>query len=132
MKNKTKYRYIILLILIFPIFLRIEFLFNNNFYFTVMENSLFTSMLMWFFMVLCIYYFKLKEIYIFFGSALIIFLFSLENLNFGNLIQDYYDTDIYDFQEPVWLEMLNQRTSLNWNQRIGGGHRLVGQMPEST
>ena len=129
MKNKTKYRYIILLILIFPIFLRIEFLFNNNFYFTVMENSLFTSMLMWFFMVLCIYYFKLKEIYIFFGSALIIFLFSLENLNFGNLIQDYYDTDIYDFQEPVWLEMLNQRTSLNWNQRIGGGHRLVGQMP---
>ena len=49
MKNKTKYRYIILLILIFPIFLRIEFLFNNNFYFTVMENSLFTSMLMWFF-----------------------------------------------------------------------------------
>ena len=79
-----------------------------------MENSLFTSMLMWFFMVLCIYYFKLKSLYIF-GSALIIF-YSLENLNFGNLIQDYYDTDIYDFQEPVWLEMLNQRTSLNWNQ----------------
>ncbi len=83
----------------------------------------------WLLTVVIIYFYKIDERFIFFATAALVIIFSLDVFNFQPLLQDYYDTDIYDFQEPVWIDLINNRSNLIWNERIGSGHRLVGQIP---
>ena len=80
-------------------------------------------------MVIVIYYFDVNDKLILLGTLFLIIIFSLDSLQFQSLLQDYYDTDIYDFQEPVWIDLINNKSNLIWNERIGSGHRLVGQIP---
>ena len=80
-------------------------------------------------MVIVIYFFDKNEKLILLGTLFLIIIFSLDSLQFQSLLQDYYDTDNYDYQEPVWIDLINNKSNIIWNERIGSGHRLVGQIP---
>ena len=77
-------------------------------------------------MVIVIYFFDKNEKLILLGTLFLIIIFSLDSLQFQSLLQDYYDTDNYDYQEPVWIDLINNKSNIIWNERIGSGHRLVG------
>lgn len=96
---------------------------------TYFQNPLFISMYIWLLVVVLIYFYNIDEKFIILATTTLVIIFSLDSLNFQPLLQDYYDTDIYDFQEPVWIDLINNRSNIIWNERIGSGHRLVGQIP---
>ena len=125
-KNK---KLLILFFLLSPLLLRSNSLFQLISNWTFPDNPLFISMYIWLLMVIVIYYFDLNEKLILLGTLFLIIIFSLDSLQFQSLLQDYYDTDNYDYQEPVWIDLINNKSNLIWNERIGSGHRLVGQIP---
>ena len=38
-------------------------------------------------------------------------------------------TQIFMIFRSVWIDLINNKSNLIWNERIGSGHRLVGQIP---
>jgi len=125
----SKYIKYSFLLLLTPILLRFESIATLINGVNIWSNPLFLALYLWLAMVVLVFYFEKENSYIFLGSLFIILFFSYDGFGFHNLLQDYYDTDVYDFQEPVWIDLLNNKSNSIWNQRIGGGHRLVGQIP---